>query len=504
MIGGNDSLNNFITKAGGQLSFGNRFRRSRQPGVGDERAKFHTGYYYGPQEGGQIPITKGGIMAERETSSGSVGGENGGEIDFSKSTYLNERDTNSQVGNLLSTPSENEDPVFYGFEVVINQMTSPLLNGEVIKFIENFGVSNEEISSRMDLAKSLREELSKYFRFEVDLTPNAYGDQTNIFGMRNRKRHYIKKIEGLDKLSERNEAKKSASFVNYKEDLLQISFYEDSTLSTGSLISLYKLLYWSRIRGKGVIPENLLRFDCQIIVSEVRNIARVREILNLEGDSGGETQEVNGNLEIIRENVSRYVYNVYECQFHFNKFTHPDSIDNESTPNPHENTSVGISYKFSDMRFEKFVFGGDFGKYEYLSNKKLNPRKPMSNDVGTSVDTEDGDIFVTQVQTEPIKVLKSNLKRSKIKEGSALNSLFRGVKRAALSEAQRRLNEEFRLLNNAIDKVRDSFGLGRMSAPTNVYQIPNNGSRFFFDVQNSLRNFVGDSLGNTIFGRGSQ
>jgi hypothetical protein len=50
------------------------------------------------------------------------------EIDFSKSTYLNERDTNSQVGNLLSTPSENEDPVFYGFEVVINQMTSPLLN----------------------------------------------------------------------------------------------------------------------------------------------------------------------------------------------------------------------------------------------------------------------------------------------------------------------------------------------------------------------------------------
>ena len=128
----------------------------------------------------------------------------------------------------------------------------------------------------------------------------------------------------------------------------------------------------------------------------------------------------------------------------------------------------------------------------------------MSNDVGTSVDTEDGDIFVTQVQTEPIKVLKSNLKRSKIKEGSALNSLFRGVKRAALSEAQRRLNEEFRLLNNAIDKVRDSFGLGRMSAPTNVYQIPNNGSRFFFDVQNSLRNFVGDSLGNTIFGRGSQ
>ena len=38
-----------------------------------------------------------------------------------------------------------------------------------------------------------------------------------------------------------------------------------------------------------------------------------------------------------------------------------------------------------------------------------------------------------------------------------------------------------------------------MSPPTNVYQGAQPGT-FFFDVQNSLRNFAGDTLSGTIFG----
>lgn len=523
-IGANDSLNNFISKAGGQLSFGNRFRRARQP----KGANFHTGYYYGPEEGGPPPVTEGGILSSREL--------NDPNIDFSRSTYLSERVSKSEVSNLTGTPAENEDPVLYGFEVIIDENSSPLLNGEMEEFINQFGGSNEEIRSRLEILARFKNSLSRFFRWNA--SPPEFTE--------NRRFHYVKKIEGLEKLYEKNDAKKSNSFVNYREDVLKIHFYEDTTLTTGQLISLYKLLYWSRIRGKGVIPENLLRFDCQIIISEVRNFERVidaveeidelsieengldRRISKLlkKRDSGGLTsrqekrldrlsQRRTGQimedlenspedlLQVIKDNVSRYVYNVYECQFFFTKMTHPGEIDLESTPSPSENTSVDISFKFSDMRFEKFQYDSVYGKYIYLSNRQLNPLLPSSRDPNTNVNTSSGSISVTQNGSFPkpkgVKIRSSNFKR-KPAEGSALGNLLKGVKKAALSEAQRKLNQEFRLLNNAIDKVRDSFGLGRMSAPTNVYQIPNNGSRFFFDVQNSLRNFVGESLNNTLFG----
>jgi hypothetical protein len=78
-------------------------------------------------------------------------------------------------------------------------------------------------------------------------------------------------------------------------------------------------------------------------------------------------------------------------------------------------------------------------------------------------------------------------------------NLLQNVKKAALNEAQRQLNNQFRLVNNSLDKIRNSFGIGRIPPPTNVYDSPP-GGQFFFDVQNSLRNFGGDILGGILGG----
>jgi len=76
---------------------------------------------------------------------------------------------------------------------------------------------------------------------------------------------------------------------------------------------------------------------------------------------------------------------------------------------------------------------------------------------------------------------------------------LQNIKKAALNEAQRQLNNQFRLVNNSLDKVRNSFGIGRMREPTNVYNnLPN--AQFFFDVKNSLRDFGGDVLGGLLGG----
>ena len=82
---------------------------------------------------------------------------------------------------------------------------------------------------------------------------------------------------------------------------------------------------------------------------------------------------------------------------------------------------------------------------------------------------------------------------------SAGENLLQNVKKAALNEAQRQLNSQFRLVNNSLDKVRNTFGIGRMREPTNVYNSPP-GGQFFFDVKNSLRDFAGDVLGGLLGG----
>lgn len=442
--------------------------------------------------------------------------------------------------NLSVTPMDNEDPLFLGFEVIIDVPNSPLFNGEAAKFIDMFK-GNSEIKSRSRILVDTINELSKFFKFNTNISSKFSEDDMNnsIFNTsQNTKRHYIKKISGLDKLIEANTPSAQSAFVKYRQDLIKLSFYEDTTLNLGTIASLYKSLYWSRLNGKNIIPENLLRFDCYIIASEVRNLTRVVKASN--GKAG---------LQTLKENVSRYVYNLYECQFFFDKMTHGDSIDigggSLGSPDPLE---VTFSYKFSTMRFDRFNFTSD--QYSFLNNARKNPTELTPSDAKNANLTGDNIIFldkkiinplnngysgkdITEINTSSLiedrtqsdisgyeTVVLDNLKEKEkfniynsqyskqiIEEDSNNGNLFKNagdkllknVKKAALNEAQRQLNNQFRLVNNSLDKVRNSFGIGRISDPTNVYTNPP-GGQFFFDVKNSLRNFGGDVLGGLLGG----
>ena len=424
--------------------------------------------------------------------------------------------------------------------------------------------------------------MKKLFRFNGPV--KVYGQSEFLFDLTaGSRRHYIKKIAGLNKLVEANTPSAQSAFVKYRQDLITLSFYEDTTLNLGTLASLYKLLYWSRINGKNIIPENLLRFDCQIIVSEVRNLSRIVKTVNAEGADVFQT---------LKENVSRYVYNLYECQLFFDKMTHGDSVDlGGGQPAPVDNYDVSFSYKFSTMRFERF----NFGSYNYRSidnlQKKPQKKTPITSDSafvtdggiqptntikfrplrngysGKDLEDDSTDIpnwsivsdsrpnrgfintqlddinsFLSDPNLTDLKQadkyrIYSNAFNKSVPEvgnqnmnyldvggmmgggangakgdseneikgsiGSVLKdagkNLLQNVKKAALNEAQRQLNNQFRLVNNSLDKIRNSFGIGRIPPPTNVYDSPP-GGQFFFDVQNSLRNFGGDVLGGILGG----
>ena len=210
--------------------------------------------------------------------------------------------------------------------------------------------------------------------------------------------------------------------------------------------------------------------------------------------------------------------------------THAASIDLGQSPAFAENIEIEMTFKFSDMKFERFVFEGRRGKYVSLSNSLTDPQSLRPIDAPDArISPEDGIIPImldqqpvvleiidgynrferpsdgTSTEDNPSDDILGDAKDNDFKSrfrnalSDASDKLVTNLKRAALSEAQRQLNNQFRLLNNTIDKVKNSFGIGRMSTPTNVYNNPP-GGQFFFDVQNSLRNFAGDTLSGLFFG----
>jgi hypothetical protein len=407
------------------------------------------------------------------------------------------------------TPNDNEDPVYHAFKVIIDVDNSPLLNGKVDEFIDRFGQNNSELRSRMATLKEFRKELYRYFEFSRDLDSNLLQGEP-IFDTSDIKRYYyLVKISGLDKLNESNTAAKNAPFVNYQTDLLTFTLREDVSMNMGTLYSLYKSLYWSRTNGKSLIPENLLRFDCKIIISEVRNLVSIRRSfaspLDTLGVSRSESSPVT-NLDVLRSNLSRYVYDIYECQFFFDKPPHDSSIDLSSAPKEYSTYDINLSYKFSNMTFERFNFSSD--EYRRIS-QDIDPQN-----------ISDWISFKDNFISRELKTVKSGIE-SDIDRNNLLNELdslseqarqnipsppgfgeqlLSELRSFGLNTVQSAINSRFALINQTLDNLRNQFGIGRMTPPTNVYfgnQLPGILGRFF-DVRNSLMNFGGSSLVDMI------
>jgi hypothetical protein len=283
------------------------------------------------------------------------------------------QDSKSRLSQFKNTPFENNDPVIFGFEIVFDSYGSPLLNGSVIDFLNEY-TQISELRSKIPVYEDFKHQFIKFFKtnttIKVDtdkamLSKNrtnyanteAHKNDVDFFSARGRKpylNYYLKKIVGLGNLVESNTTDAKKFLVDYRKDVINLSFTEDVSLSVSTLAHLYKLLYWSKPNGKSLIPENLLRFNCDIIVSEVRNFNRVRKALS------GPDQ---GNLEIIKDNVSRYVYSLKECQFYFNTMAHNPDIDlgNITT---YDEYSIQFDYKYSTVKFERFIPTTDgFGQY---------------------------------------------------------------------------------------------------------------------------------------------
>lgn len=474
-----------------------------------------------------------------------------------------------RLSQFKSTPYENNDPVLFGFEIVVDAISSPLLNGAVEDFINQFN-SISEVGARKYVIADFKEQFSKLFKTRGKIFREDDSDQTKI-SINNSKlnsdsqstifqpgkisylSYYLKKIAGLELLIESNTPNKKKYLTNYREDVLKFTFNEDVSLSMGTLAHLYKLLYWSKPTGKNIIPDNILRFNCDIIISEVRNLNRVRKAID------------TGQLEVVKDNVSRHIYSLKECQLWFDQPAHENEIDMSQPPKDFEQFVVTMDYKFVTSKFERWIpdnYG--FGYYAGYNNGAMwkvgNPgsRGTQSTvNAGTTNDNSVPKFFTANINTlsqngvktpivlESYGVSNETIKNNNSQDDNGVNpsddgsgpnetsntgvkpgskkpqkktdfqnfidnskkasaKLAKNLEKAAIKELRGQVNTRLRLLNNTLDKLRNDAGIGRMREPTNVYKTYSNplgiSSNFFFDVHNSLRDFAGESVGGKLGG----
>lgn len=422
--------------------------------------------------------------------------------DLNKTNSIPENSVDTRtiyLGSFLKTREDNEDPTMLGYDLMIDLPTSPLFNGAVENFIQQFQ-NTREISSRLQTIQEFKTQFYKFFKTNSPVSART-GTNADANAATQAKVHYLKKITGLDKLVEANlsnDAKKS--FVDYGTDFITLSLNEDVNQNMGYLSSLYKNLSWSRINGKQVIPENLLRFNLILSITEIRNYNRVRKVQN--------------DYHVLADLISKYEYNLYECQMFFPKMPHGDAID-VSAPVTIDSYDLQFNYKFSTMKFIRFEYQNtDTARTKVMDNQYVDiyqntPRNAQLVRIGSSIElskvnskyTKLGEIQQSGTVLDDSVTVSNSLTQPEEQKSQFRQNLERlggDLRRAAVNEVNRRVVTQFRLLNRTLDNIRNSIPFaGRMSAPTNVYTQDQ--LSLATDVQNAIRNFGGRSI-RSLFG----
>lgn len=337
-------------------------------------------YYDNSESSGSSPMDVPTSGVDGRSPSTNFFGEYG---DFNEGLYL---------ASYLRTHRNNEDPTILGFDFHISLPNSPLFNGSVEEFITE-NSSNLDLNNRLNLLNEFKMHLLSFFKswapnnISENLpsvgqfftfnnsqgsskatslteglfngkggnTRNTAKDYLDMYRGSSTKAYYIQSISGLDKLNEINEMGNGKKFVDWGKDFLTLTLNEDVSQNMGYLAALYKNLTWSRERGRLAIPENLLRFEAVLDITEVRNYVRIYKSQPVSSGSTRFSPYDTPKYREVADYTSKYRYFIHECQFVFDKMPHGDSISNSVQSESLKGLDLKIYFKHSNLRFMKFI-----------------------------------------------------------------------------------------------------------------------------------------------------
>lgn len=304
--------------------------------------------------------------------------------EFSKSsrTFNDIRDPNANMfryGLFFDKYSNVEDPTLLGFTCEIDDSeNSPLFatgDYSARAFINKYS-GMPEIAARGTLLTQFQRNIKMLFKSKESTITNS-SDFPYV------KSHYLEKVTGLKSLTNK--------FTNYKEDVLLFTMFEDVTMYAQYLAQLYNNLSYSFRNGKLLIPENLLRFNLVIKITEIRNFKTVvkRVFDATDGESAKRT--------LINVNSSQLRYTLYDCNFDF--------IESQNHGDDMTMSGIGSSVPSTSSMDFKLYFKNitKFFKSEIVDDLQgsTNGRTDM-NDIGYSPRIHlDSSAFFKELDSQP-------------------------------------------------------------------------------------------------------
>jgi len=520
-----------------------------------DRAELESRYYAEKLADFKTPYTSPGIIGDVNTGKFSENALNSSrrELNEKQLAYFHEFSRYNFRHGIEVRPDESgdEDPVIFGFDIIIHTQTSPLFSDSYeTKISDFFAFGNSQQIKEIQTRETVYNDFINHFSKFFSRTDSSF---------RNIKSFYLKSIDGMGDLVNKATAihSEKKQFVQYgkESENIKITMYEDNYLNTGYLAMLYNTLAYSKINGKQIIPENLLRFDMSIVVSEIRKFNKVLHAIEEGSDN---------IMNIVNDNISRYKYNLYDCQFNFEKMSHPDTLKNYETSVTDEYT-FNIYYKFVTLEMEKFSLQiGREDTRNYLNNGNVDVKSKLNGDsssapgltdipyrmnnseyirldntgrVGNNVNTffkpavnetenPDGTPLEEQSEIDRLKEQEasksSTIETETTQSGIQLPPLYKGAyistyeeaypsgykiiadgsdttpksgiaamlesnKESSLNKAKSLRN---RLLNETLNKIRAATGVRGISSPTNVYNSA--------PILDEIKNFANTQLTNFI------
>lgn len=199
------------------------------------------------KNGGYLPQYEGDVISESFPRVQSVLDRESSDFKYSQEDY-----------GYYNQDFFYQDPLFLSFDIILDTYQSPL-----------FGLQN-----------SLSNFLTKYdtipsIHNRIDIYNEFYDIVRRLFNVGNQsidknKSYYISSISGLDKIT--------AKMVDYQKDKISITMADDVSMITSYMVNLYNNLSYSYKDQRYIIPQNLLRFNMYIRVSDLRNMPTFKKI----------------------------------------------------------------------------------------------------------------------------------------------------------------------------------------------------------------------------------
>lgn len=188
-----------------------------------------------------------------------------------------------------------EDPTYLGFTLEMDS-NSAILN-QPNAFLQRRGIQegNIELSSRLPIYSEFINKARMLFNSQESIVEE--GDKSTFV-----KSHYINSVSGLNTLSKK--------FIEWKKDFIELELYEDISMFSTYLSTLYNNLVYSYQNGRVLIPENMLHFDLHIKISEIRSFTSIGKLAS---------QDLNDQAiaNALKNNVTCHIYTLHDCLFNF-------------------------------------------------------------------------------------------------------------------------------------------------------------------------------------------